>query len=132
MANPICTTTTLITDAACYQQYALDPFQQKALLVYARVLQLAAIGGTDYTSAMTTTLLTDSACMPRTPDRIRAAHLAIAFANATAAGATVPSTIQTKISAAKCLYHIPGGMTKLDRIDVLLHCKLGVRKNYPQ
>lgn len=132
MANPTCTLVTLVDNAACYRQSALNPIQQKALLVYAKVLELEAIGGTDYTAALTTTLLEDTACPPYTADHIRAANVAVAFNNADAAGATVPTDIQDALAAVKCLQHVPGGMATLDRIDVFLNCSLGQSKAYPQ
>lgn len=132
MANPTCTTATNTTDAACYNGRILNPAQQWALLVYAKVLELAAIGGTDYTNALTTTLLTDAACPPTTEDAIMAANINVAFNNAAAAGATVPSTISLKLNAVRCLQYVPGGVEKLKRIDLLLNCKLGVSKAYPQ
>ncbi len=106
--------------------------QQKAMLLYARVLELAAIGGTDYTAALTTTLTTDAACPPSSADDIRAANIAIAFANATTAGASVPDTLAAKMSAIRCLQHVPGGMATLDRYLLLVTCKLGVHKAYVQ
>ena len=132
MANPTCNTTTLITNGACYRQIGIDVVQQKALLIYAKVLQLSAIGGTDYDRELTGTLLTDSACPPVEADHIRAANIAVAFANAEAAGAVVPTSIQTAIDAVKCLQHINGGLARLEQIDLLLNCKLGQHKAYPQ
>ena len=132
MANPICTATTLITNGACYRQSSINPIQQKALLIYAKVLELAAIGGIDYTAELVGDLLTDSACPPTEPDNIRAANVAVAFANATSAGATVPDTIQTKIDAVKCLQNVSGGLERLEQIDLLLNCQLGRAKSYVQ
>ena len=134
MANPTCSTTTLITNAACYRSSSIDPIQQKSLLIYGKILELAAIGGTDYTAAMTSTLLTDTSALtgPLSQDDLTAANISTQFVNAAAAGASVPDTIQNKIAAVKCLQHLPGGMLALNRIDALLNCKLGRAKAYPQ
>jgi len=132
MANPICSATTLITNGACYRTSSINIVEQKALLIYAKVLELAAIGGTDYTAQLTGTLLTASACPPYEPDNIRAGNVAVAFANAASAGAVVPSTIQTKIAAVKCLKNVDGGLARLEQIELLLNCKLGRHKNYVQ
>ena len=115
MSNPTCSTTTLITNAACYRQSSIDPIQQQALLIYGKVLELAAIGGTDYTAALTTTLLTDAAPVvgALSADNVTAANISTQFVNAAAAGASVPSTIQSKIAAVKCLQHLPGGALAL-------------------
>ena len=132
MPNPVCNATTLITNAACYHRTQLNPIQQQSLLIYAKVLELAAIGGTDYRTEMTGDLLTDAACPPSHEDDITAARIAVAFANATEAGATVPADINDKLDAIACLQHVPGGANVLNRIDLLLTCKLGRAEAYPQ
>lgn len=102
-----------------------------ALLVYGMVLELAAIGGTDYREEMTDQLLIDAACRFTQDERV-AGLIARQFANATAAGATVPDDLDDKVAAIKCLEHVPGGMDKLEQIYLLLFCKLGVSKAYVQ
>jgi len=119
-------------NAACYRNGILNPAQQWALLVYGQVLELAAIGGTDYSAALKTTLQSDTACPPIDDDAMLAALINIQFNNATEAGATVPETIQTKIAAAACLQYVPGGVERLKRIALLLTCKLGRHESYPQ
>ena len=132
MANPVCTLTTLVTNAAKYKGSVIDPIRQQALLVLANVYQLAAIGGTDYRSTLTTTLLTDAAGPPTSDDEIMAATIAVAFANATSAGATVPTTLDDKLAEIKGLIHVNGGMQTLKRTNLLLNCKLGRAKAYVQ
>lgn len=132
MAAPVCTIASLFQNTSCYQQNSITAEQQKALLVYAKVLELAAIGGTNYISVLTSTLLTDTACPTVLPDRVRAANIRIAFNNAASAGATVPTTIQDKMAVMKCLTHLPGGQLKLDQIAMWLNCKLGRGMAYPQ
>lgn len=133
MANPTCNATTLVTDAAAYRLDSdLNPKQQKCLEIYAKVLELAAIGGTDYTAALATTLLQDAATLEIgfSPDEIRAAQIAVAFANAAAAGATVPASINTKLANLGLL--VQADDLLLDKALTLLKCKLGVHKAYPQ
>lgn len=105
-----------------------------SLLLYGMVLELAAIGGTDYSAELTGDLLTDTAGLTGTltKDQLIAGLIARQFANATAAGASVPADIDDKLSAIKCLQHVPGGMAKLEQIYLLLFCKLGVHKAYVQ
>lgn len=132
MANPVCNTETLVTNAVCYRRKNIgDPIRQMALLVYGMALELAAIGGTDYTSELTGTLLEAAACRYTKDERI-AALIARQFANAEAAGATVPADIDDKVAAIACLEHVPGGMDKLEQIYLLLFCALGVHKDYVQ
>lgn len=102
-----------------------------ALLVYGMVLELAAIGGTDYTEELTGTLLEAAACRFTKDERV-AGLIARQFANATAAGADVPSDLDDKVAAIACLEHVPGGMDKLEQIYLQLFCELGVHKDYVQ
>ena len=132
MANPTCSAATLNDNAACYRNGILNPAQQWALLVYGQVLELEAIGGTDYTEALKTTLQIDTACPPMEDEAMLAALINIQFKNATAAGASVPDTINLKMAAAACLQYVPGGVERLKRIALLLTCKLGVHKAYVQ
>jgi hypothetical protein len=132
VANPTCLTNTTLDLSACYRQNVLDPIQQKGLLVYAYALELAAIGGTNYLSVLTTTLISDSACPPVTEDDLMAYRVHLAFVRATAAGATVPSLINDKIAAMNCLRSVPGGLIQLEKLLNTLECKLGVHKSYPQ
>ena len=132
MANPTCSADTFNTNVSCYDLGVLNPAQQWSLLVYAKVLELAAIGGTDYRSTLKTTLQTDTACPPITDPEILAANVNVAFNNAAAAGASVPATVSDALTLAACLQYVPGGVERLQRIDLLLNCKLGVHKAYPQ
>lgn len=133
MANPTCNTTTLITNAAPFRQDSdLNPKQQMCLKIYAKVLELAAIGGTDYSAVLATTLVSDAQTLELgfTADEITAANIAINFQNATAAGASVPASINTKLSNIGKLIFVDDVL--LSKIDTMLNCKLGVHKAYPQ
>lgn len=133
MANPTCNATTLVTNAAPYRLDSdLNPKQQTCLSIYAKVLELAAMGGTDYSAVLETTLVSDAASLEIgfTPDEMTAAKIAINFQNATAAGASVPSSINTKLSNLGKLVFLDDLL--LEKIEVMLNCKLGVHKAYPQ
>jgi hypothetical protein len=131
MSNPVCNNSTL--NQPCYKAgQAITAKQQKALKVYARVLELAAIGGTDYSATMSSTLLSDAAVLANgyeESDR-DAALVGLAFTKATAAGASVPSTLNAKIAAANCL--VSADERQLEEAILLLECKLGFHKSYPQ
>ena len=132
MANPTCSNNTLVINAAKYRLPVIDPIRQKALTVLAKVYHLKGIGGTDYTSELTGTLLTDTVAPPSLPEDVAAARVAVAFANATSAGGSPPSTLATQLAAAKALIHVPGGLERLNQIELYLDCALGRSKNYPQ
>lgn len=125
---PECTSTQVVDQAACYLESAIRPSQRRALYLYARVLELAAIGGTDYASALTTTLLTDAQGMTcrLNEDQIAAAKTNLAFINAAAAGASVPSTLAEKMEIVKCLDDLAQNDPQLtDLVDLFLTCQLG-------
>lgn len=135
MANPVCTAASLVTAATCYQRQSIQPHQQTALLLYAKVLELAAIGGTDYAATLTSTLLTDTVALvcAMTEDQRRAARVNIAFLNAATAGASVPETLAEKVAAIQCLVQkVEDDPAFADMIDLFLTCALGVHKAYVQ
>lgn len=133
MANPTCSNQTLIVDATPFREDSdINPRQQKCLLLYAMVLELAALGGTDYRNTMATTLVSDAASLELgfTVDEMEAALINLGFVRATAAGASVPASIQTKLLNLGNLINVDPLL--LDKMFVLLTCRLGVHKAYPQ
>jgi hypothetical protein len=131
MANPSCSKTSLTT--SCYRTPgSISEKQQKALIVYAKALQLAAIGGTNYLSILSTMLFSDAATMLCGFDEADrdAARVHLEFVKAAAAGASVPATINLKQAQINCL--VEADDKQLDEADVMLTCKLGVSKAYPQ
>jgi hypothetical protein len=103
----------------------LSRIQQKALIIYAKVLELAAVGGTDYSSAISTTLVSDAlstTCGMNDGD-LEAALVNINFLNAEAAGATVPASLNAKMNAVRCLIAVDEAL--LNKLDLFLTCQLG-------
>ncbi len=131
MANPTCTRDSLISGAACYREPVISKHDQDARLVYLKVLELQAIGGTDYRSAVNT-LFVDANTLSCgfQPGDFDGAAVVIAANNATAAGASVPSTRATLADAVKCFENFTD--FQLKQAKLLLDCKLGVSKAYPQ
>lgn len=131
MANPVCNISSILTE--CYvSPGSINPAQQKALMIYAKVLQLKAIGGTDYTGKLSTLLLSDAdtfACGAE-EETLRAGRIKIEFDKAMALGAAVPATIQLKQAQINCL--LLADQLRLDKAETMLNCKLGVPKAYPQ
>lgn len=133
MAAPVCTTTSFQVTGGAYSGRVLDPRQVKALRVYARILQLTAIAGTDYTGDTGFNQLVQDAatlCAGMTPESREDARVAIDFANAATAGASVPATLDLKLAALGQLVALDP--KALDECMLLLLCKLGVSKAYPQ
>lgn len=135
MANPTCTAAVLINDAAVYRLGVLNPKQQKALMILAKVYELAAIGGTDFTADFNLLHVTAAQLeVGITPDERTAARISMAFANAVNAGATAITTtysdINSKLLALKKL--VCDDDDALDAIDLYLTCQLGIHKAYVQ
>lgn len=95
-------------------------------MVYGMALELTGIGGKDYTGSLNTTLISDVAAANLfylTPDQRMAALLNLQFVNALAAGGAVPSSLNSKLDAVKCLKTVP--LERLDALIVYLTCLLG-------
>lgn len=131
MANPTCTKEQLIREGACYGSCSLDAHEQLALEVYARMQTVRAIGGTNY--------IGDEDQLARDAmdvfggveqDQQRDMHLAILLNNADASGAAIsadPDTLQGFIVVLNAYNE-----AELTRMNLLLQCKMGASKAYPQ
>lgn len=115
----------------CYKGARLSDHDQLVRRVYLDILQLQAIGGTDYRSAIATLAAAGNtlSCGFK-PDDFQAAELVIAANNATAAGATLPATQPAFSEAVKCLENYTD--YQLQQMLLLLYCQLGRGKAYPQ
>jgi hypothetical protein len=115
---------------ACYDNRSINQAQRKALQVYALAKELAAAGGTDYTAVLATTLVS-AACAWKViepGDKREAATTAVLLANAANAGASIPSSINDKIAAVKCIAHLD--MQELDAIFRFLQCAKGYSSHF--
>lgn len=121
---PTCTRAALAETLPGFGLAGLNPTQFKAALIYFKVLELAAIGGTDYSAVMNTTLISDAVALTKTmnPNQRRIAALNIARNNAIAAGATVPETVNDLNAETACCFQAFGD---LDAILLMLECLLG-------
>lgn len=133
MANPTCTRA-LLTTAIGNGQNALNRHQWEAAMIWLRVLELAAIGGTDYRLTLNTTLIDDAVQLAKTMDRFerRLARINIQRNAAIAAGSTDTSLtggVSGLNEATKCCFQ---SFPDFEAINILLLCKLGVHKAYPQ
>lgn len=130
MSNPTCTAAVLVEQNACLSQALFMPREQKCLKIYFNILELAALGGTDYSSVVASTLITDAVALADTMNLAQreTALLAIQRNNAVAAGASVPTDPSQLKDGIKCFEDYPD----LDALVILLQCKLGVHKAYPQ
>jgi hypothetical protein len=134
MARPsttACTRDTFTDDVACLRSF--NSQERKALMVYFNVLELAALGGTDYTEELGPDgdLIADATCdVSLDPEQKALALLLINENNAGDAGATVPSTQATLAAAIKCLVNQPPA--QLDAMALHVQCLLGRHAAWPQ
>lgn len=132
MANPVCSVDSLIEAAACFR-CGFDAHERKALKLYLNVLELAAIGGTDYTGELGAdgSLNEESAAYNTMSSFERElAELAIAVQNAENAGASVPSTPDALKEAMLCLKCFDP--YRLALMQLVVECELGKHAGYPQ
>lgn len=115
-----CSATGVVTNAACYTRATLNPNQQKALLVLAKVFLLANVGGTNYSQVTDTTLVTDASQMVCgiTPDGLEAGNIAIWME---AAGLTATSLTAKLVSTNEI---INLDLQTLEKMNVFLNCKI--------
>lgn len=129
MAAPVTNVFTLVDASGCYSGQTLGLADQKAIDINLLVLQLAAIGGTNYTGNLNQ-LITDSACYATLlPDVLRQVNLQIDKLNAVTAGATV-GTLEAQIVQAACIRN--ASKEQMDAALLFLKASLGVAKAYPQ
>lgn len=105
--------------------------QYKAAAIFFMVAELAAIGGTNYLATLNTTLIDDANTLVgmASVDQMRSATLTILQRNAIAAGASVPDTLNGINALTSCCFQ---STDQMDNIMLLLMCKLGTHKLYPQ
>lgn len=131
---PTCTVAALVEAQPCFQFPTTDDQTKFALLVYFNAAELAALGGTNYLSTLTTTLITDSDIYNTlTGDQLGVADsgsgfpgvsiLTINYTNANTVGAALSTSIQTLTAAVKTLRR--STWRQLAQAYLLLQCKLG-------
>lgn len=134
MANPTCTRDTLKSGASCINGRVRDKHKQKVLMVWFMAKQLGAIGGGNYlTNAASISIMKDDAkalTCGLDRDARETAKLLLEYNNAVAAGATVSTDPSKLASDVACLDNYSDDM--LERMQILLRCKLGRGKAYPQ
>lgn len=108
----------------------LSERQQQAVRIWFMVKELQALGGTNYSATLASTMILDAVNLADTMNlsERRTAVMAIYRDNAVEAGASIPSDTNTLLNEVKCFINHPD----LDAVELLLLCKLGTHKAYPQ
>lgn len=128
---PECTRDGLATSNVGFGN-AFDDRQYWAAALRFMVLELAAIGGTDYRTTMTTTLISDAQALigRMDPNQLRIATLNVLRNNAVAAGATVPTDPTEINEATACCFQ--SASVNFEELFLFLLCQLGTHADYPQ
>ena len=132
MARPtadVCDIDTFASSGACYKRF--DKHQRHAIRVYLKVIELAALGGTDYTAELGPSgalNLAAAAYNTLTAEQREIALLTILEDNAISAGSAEDTQdIEDEIA---CLKNF--GPDALARMELLLDCLLGRHAAIPQ
>lgn len=122
---PTCNKTTLVDSVQCYrigENNALTEKQRQLDMLLLKALELAALGGIDYSADLQSlaTAAIQAQC-GQTWEGIKAARMAVQVANTTAAGGSVPTQDAMRAATACLRGHDP---FTLEKMDLLLDCLL--------
>ncbi len=107
--------------------------QYEWVKIWLKILQLKAIGGTDYTSAFNT-LITDATELASTMNRYdrRVAWIQMLRAQAMSAGSVDASLFAGTSGLFAAVSCCLTPYSDIEAVNLLLECKLGIHKAYPQ
>lgn len=98
-----CNVNGLLKAATCFQDKCMSEGDRKAIMIYARIKNLAAIGGTDYSANLQQLMIDSATWRKRAEDELKAIAVYIALENAIQDGATINLNVNSLAAAAKCL-----------------------------
>jgi len=117
-----CAVNTLLSRAACFEKNCLGEIDINAIEIYARVKNLAASGGTDYSASLNALLQASKEYQMLPKDQRRAINLVLSIDNANDNGATVsydPNVLKANAKCFECL-----GIEMQLQILLFLRCSL--------
>lgn len=120
----VCTPAALIKAAACFGPQCIGPDDREAIDVYVRMLELKAVGGTDYTgpSGLKQLLIDAKGWQPFSEDERRMITLQLDVDNAINKGAVFASDINSLRKNSKCILCV--GWETRRAIKLYLKCQL--------
>lgn len=118
MANYTCDVNALLKDAACFLEWCMSDQQRLAIEIYLRVKNLAASGGTDYSSDLNKLLQDSKVYQALSANQRKAINLWIDMQNAVDNGASINQNVNALAKAAKC-YECLGIETKKNVLEFL-------------
>lgn len=98
-----CDVNGLLKAATCFTDRCMGEPDRKAIMIYARIKNLAALGGTDYSANLKQLMIDSATWRKRAEDELRAIAVYIALENAIQDGASINLNANSLSTAAKCL-----------------------------
>ena len=92
----------LLSDSACYKEFCMGDGSRLPIEIYARVQNLAAIGGTDYSNDLNGLLTATKTYQPLYEEQRKAIGVNIALVNAVADGAVIDTNVNSLKAESKC------------------------------
>ena len=104
MANTYsCNVNTLLVLAKCFADKCMGRVDRNALIIYARIKNLTALGGTNYESNLNQLMIDAANWRKRSRDELHAVEVYEALQNATNNGASLSSDVNSLVASAKCV-----------------------------
>ena len=120
--SPVCTESTLETNAACFR-LPVDNHDRKAVRLISNAAELAALGGTNYTTDFPALMVAACAWRKWSRDLREAVETYIDARNALSAGGSLPNSMAGWEEVVKCLRNYSDD--DLDAMLGALKCRLG-------
>lgn len=119
-----CDVNTLMTLSKCYQDKCMADGDRKAIMIYARAKNLAALGGTDYSNNLKQLLIDSAAWRQRAENELRAIVVYETIQNAINDGASINTNTNSLATAAKCFGSMCLGKEDQNGILAFLGCTI--------
>ncbi len=122
-----CNVNTLLVLAKCFADKCMGRVDRNAIKIYARIKNLAAVGGTDYSSNLKQLMIDSANWRKRSRDELDAIEVYEALQNATNNGASPGTDVNALAAAAKCVSSQCLG--EADQLGVLGFLKCSIETN---
>lgn len=117
-----CAVNTLLARSKCFQKPCLGEIDLNAMEIYARVKNLQAVGGTDYSASLNALLVDSKEYQALPKDQRQAINLLLSIDNAIDDGASVsydPNVLKSNAKCYECL-----GVELQRQVLLFLRCSL--------
>lgn len=128
MATFSCNVNTLLISAACFTDKCMAQPDRDAITIYARIKNLAAIGGTDYSDNLKQLLIDSATWRKRAEDELKAIAVYVSLENAINDGANINLNVNSLMTAAKCLRTQCLGKEDLNGVLAFLACSINTNE----